>query len=458
MIFLVSSCAAKDAGRVELRFAWQDGVPDQALHASGQVVELSGANAGNRRVVASAGPVGYEPGEKLELPIGGVPHGDNLVARVELRPTASATDRVLYYGESKPFSFAPGDHVVVDVPVAMLPAPGVKPAAGGDDKGRAAGGVAIRGDPPVVSSPTVDLILWTDTGVSAQVSNFTDLREGSTQRVTLADLPAHTESVAEGSRAFVLADWDLERGVEPPCAVGEDYCQRKVVVVFADEAGYPSAPYVTDVVLDRGAPKLPADGIEVTPPVANVASIVRVTLAFSEVLAAAPMLSVEGGAVTFRAQPPGAAATYTFVAESAAGALGKSGTFSLTVAGAADPAGNAAGSLAAGEIVLDRDAPEVGEIGVAVGGQPCPPEPKPCWVNAAARDAGEIVVLSIPVNEELREGSPQARIGPLETQPCTLLEQWLYRCELPLEGVHTVDGDKPVTVRADHLTNECSGA
>ncbi len=449
IVVLLASCAAKEPGQVALRFAWEDGAPGKALYASGQIRQGADSGEATWRVVASAGPLLYEPGAKLELPFAGVPHGDGLIVVVELRATASATDRVLYYGESKPFSFAPGDLVVVDVAVEMVAAPGV---------GSATGGVAIRGEPSVVARPTVDLVLWTDTGVSVQVSNFVDLREGATERLTLAKLPVPDEDVAEGARAYLLAGWDLERGVEPTCAESEDFCQRKVVAVFADEAGYPSAPYVTDVVLDRGAPELPADGIEMTPAVANVSSIVRVTLAFSEVLAQAPTLSVEGGAITFRAQPPGSAATYTFVAESAAGALGKSGAYALTATGAADLAGNEAGALPAGTLELDREAPEIGEIEVSVGGRPCPPEPEPCWVSAAALAGGESIELSVPVNEELRDGSPQARVGSLETEPCTLVEQWRYRCELPLGGIDTIDGDKPVTVRAENLAGNPSEA
>ena len=458
LLLFLSACAAQEPGRVELRFVWNGGAPTQVLYGMGQVEQRLGDERQGVRVVASAGPVPYEPSKALRLELDRVPHGEDLVVVVEFRPTSSTTDRVLYYGESAPFSLSPGAKASVDAAVALRAAPGVGAPPAGDDGGPKAGGVAISGNPAVVQEPTVDLILWTDSGVTAQVSNFADFRADATRQVSLLDLPAYDHGEAPSRRARLLAGWDLDRGLEPPCEKGEDYCPRQVVAVFADEAGYPSAPFVASVVVDRGTPELRTGGVEVLPAVAAASGVVRTTLVFSETLAGAPGLEVEGGALSFLVQPEGPATAYMFKATAEAGDLGQSGAYALTVKGATDLAGNAAGELAVGEVVLDREAPKITGGRISVGSRQCPAEPDLCFVGRPAWDAEESITVELSVDEELREGSPRARVGSLETDECTMEGPERFSCTLSLNDLEAGDASKSVTVRAEDLAGNQSEA
>jgi hypothetical protein len=127
-------CGTEPGGTLRFRTEWPEGRPGRDARAF-----LFATVAQDGVTLLDQGPLDFSTAEGFELP--SVPHGEALVARLELRASPWANARLLYVGQAGPLSFRAGDDL--EVGIEMLPVE--------DDD--AASGDAVR-------APAADLVRY----------------------------------------------------------------------------------------------------------------------------------------------------------------------------------------------------------------------------------------------------------------------------------------------------------
>ena len=332
LIAILFSCT--DPGQLKLSVLWpeQGNAPDQVFIKT--EVRLGG---GSGAVESDpVGPVRF--GDSTGLRIERVPHGEGHVAAIEVTETPGA-ELALFYGESQPFDLVAGQVTEVQVPLSLQRPPQTS-----------TGAIALADGRAIVNDPNVRLLLVTDTGVRAELSNL----PGFVSDIVSVDLPREASSHE--------LDWDLEQGLLEPCSV-EDFCPRQVFVRFFDENNFRSRAASTSVVLDTKAPELIGAAVRYTPSEdsllarverASHGTTIFVTLNFSEAIDASSLrLTAGDSTLEFSATP--LAGTLTAVELSAVvdQALHQEGVYTLMIE-MTDLAGNR-GSASFDEPAIELD-------------------------------------------------------------------------------------------------------
>jgi hypothetical protein len=254
--FLLSgaSCSLPRDGSFTVTFSWVGSPPAEGsawIHA--RVEQRDPGPPATVHTLAAAPVVLYTHDAHLSLPK--IPDGEDRVVVVELRERQEADSQVLYYGLSGPFATKAGTTQTVTVAMALVPAPGATVSAVS---------VTSNGGRGVVSSPSVQLRLVTDTGASARISNQLTFPDAWTKSLALGGADAPPDSQAPDE---YLASWDLDWGAATPCE-DPNACQRFVFVQFVDDQGYRSATVSDVVILDTQPPQIVAAGtsIRLIPP------------------------------------------------------------------------------------------------------------------------------------------------------------------------------------------------
>jgi hypothetical protein len=261
-----------------MRFSWEK-PPDGKVWIWVRVEErLKPEVAGP--ILASAGPEGFEYGDKLSMSMDTVPNGDNRIIVVEVREGASKGLPILYYGLSEPFALASGKTVVVDVPL-MLKVPEAQAQKAEvsllfhSNEAEAVGLADIK-DATVQASfdNAVSVVLAADESFAAGLRTYAlETGEG-----------IECSSKPEGDKNWTVCaieGWDLTGGLEAPS--DKVY---SVYVKFLDRYGYESQVRKASALLDTQAPMVMAASL--SPPVAGADQPVLLSATFHEPLGKSP--------------------------------------------------------------------------------------------------------------------------------------------------------------------------
>ncbi|MEQ9500285.1 MAG: kelch repeat-containing protein [Deltaproteobacteria bacterium] len=313
---------APGPGSFALTLEWGDDGPPTAARATTfvDVRTLDDPNApptvASGRIVAEASPVAVTSllSGVETIRLDNVPHEKGLfvVAQVHAGPTRAAP--LLAYGLSDVFDFSPGERVEVTVHTDLRPGPNGQVEASG---------VTIAGTNgetfAPLRDPNVTLILTTDTGVRAEVSNFEEFSTGTTTCLELGEDRelcrvgdvARTSTSAScpddaepGRNCEFEASWNLNEGFDDDCGFDRggiheprDRCPRRVYVRFYDANGAVSRTYSASGNIDTRPPAVSTIQITYEPapdsPLTTVESAgpgtrARMTLAANEELGSVP--------------------------------------------------------------------------------------------------------------------------------------------------------------------------
>lgn len=367
---LVTGC--QEAGEFRMAFDWEGPPP---ANGSGIFVDVREVDPNaplapqidTAPVLASAAPVPLGA-DGAEIELGTVPHGNGRVVIVQVRVSVDPASPLIRYGVSEVFSFQPGDNRDFTVLVPLRPFPaveqGVDPIV--------VGGFGEDED-AFTRTPFVNLILQTDSGVQAEVSNFEAFPEGETDVIDLLlrdplERCERGTGVAQPCRYQV--SWDLNRGFDDDCGFNEnsvyrrqDRCPRRVFVRFSDDFGFRSAVASRDIILDTKAPEVSPEGTSVNPPAAISDDSIQINVAFSEpVVQDGLLVEVTGSnAPLMRRSPPpddlAPSSSFVYRIEQAL-AVGPDGSYPLNVA-ATDRAGNRLASSVSATVTVDNSVPVI---------------------------------------------------------------------------------------------------
>ncbi len=138
---------------------------------------------------------------------------------MEIREGTSELSQVLYYGRSDPFDMEEGKVVNVIVRLKLK----ATPAATTPDTmmmgtGPGAQPIWIRTvkDTGFVASPQVEMVLTTNTGVKALISNLPSFPENEATETLALVKTATAAAPAEGYTSWLI-DWNLNRGLQNKC-------------------------------------------------------------------------------------------------------------------------------------------------------------------------------------------------------------------------------------------------
>ena len=253
-ILSLTGCNAHDAGTFSTHFIWPDGAEPvlEGAWVQGRVEERPEDVLIPGRVLDSLSHA-YESGVKFSFR--DIKNGDKRVVLVEIREGKDPANRILYYGISEWFSLEAGRHT--DVPVLLqlngVPGGGATNPLGGVDVSPAIGG-----------NSDVSLLLTTDTGVSARISNSIAFASNYTQTISLSE--EILDSANNNNTKTYKTEWDLDLGFETPCQQ-EEICERRVYVRFVDAQDYESATFSGDAVIDKKAPQALPDATLMRTPI-----------------------------------------------------------------------------------------------------------------------------------------------------------------------------------------------
>jgi hypothetical protein len=351
-----TACKSHEQGVARIAFSFDPKAP-RLDHSAFLFVRIVEGKAGGA-VLGGQSAVPFDPMTGAMLDAITIPNGDNRVVIAEIRETQAADSRVLYYGLSAPFSIEPGKTTDVSVVLALTAPPG-----NGEVR-------IITGTTRLVRDPKVNLLLISDTGVKARVSNFVSFPEtvpGASEVPTRAvDLdPATAMQVAGGLNAHMIS-WDLNAGLGDPCTL-RDYCPRQVFVRFIDPQAYESATKTSSIVLDTKPPSVVESSVSVqlSPPIgsplrrvgrATIGSTASVSFTLSELISGE--LMVTSSDMT-RWTCAGTGLTFSCSARTPAGA--SDGMQSIQLA-ATDLAGNA-GQFTLSSFLVDVTPPASPDVG-----------------------------------------------------------------------------------------------
>ncbi|MEQ8275087.1 MAG: hypothetical protein RMA76_09690 [Deltaproteobacteria bacterium] len=221
-VCLLHALGCTEAATFELTMSWADGAPEGETLFVFVRVEEGG------RILGRTPGARLERGVGLEVP--DIPIGAERVVVIELREANDPTAPLRYYGVSEPFDLNAGEHVVVDVRVAL------------------------------VGPPTVTKVEVVPDRVEGYVRTSTarvELSAVGATRALLSNLPSFTESASAplglDATGAASTTWDLDRGLGTPCAQGR-VCPRTLYVRFVDDEGVRSELVDVPVVVDRQRP------------------------------------------------------------------------------------------------------------------------------------------------------------------------------------------------------------
>jgi hypothetical protein len=370
-LLLLASCTIPDAllppskrhGRFSVSFSWRDGVPgDLPLFLFARVEERPQVCAPGA-VLAEAAPVQFP--DRNTLSFGAVADGPDRVVVVEFRRRDDKAAPALYYGVSQRFRLGPGVDDDVDAHVQVVPRPGIRGVAVREANGAGLvqeGGVGVRfqtdldgasrcsGDQP--GPPRV-----------VRVANAaTSLGDGNPARTL--DLASLAPEAADAPRfhGYVVETWALDQDVG---ACLDPACSRTVYVQVVDEFGYPSDVGWASVTWDTRGASMLATLSGVSPPTASRDAFLLVTVVTDELLAAAPVLKVDGHQGWFQEVLPAAlpSGAFRFRSVAAAGALAD-GPHDVT-AGLLDLSGRTTPDAHVGSVWVDTEFPVVRDLVVS---------------------------------------------------------------------------------------------
>ncbi len=263
--------ACNPEGRVGLRFAFSDLPADlTGLFFHVQIRDADGDVLSGSVTAASANA-------RFAL---SVPHGDDRVAVVELRDSASPTaSNVIAYGVSQPFSIRPGDDRTIEARVAMRRVPAIVTLVA----------------PDTVNDGQVPITVTAD-------------RDGLAQ-IVLAQDPSLTfgrrvYDAVPGVAQTITYDIDAACRAAGSCTDG----RRNVFARLFDEAGYSSTATSTPVVVDTrpptvligsGSVSMRAPGDLLIPTTAGTGVTVRLSFVFDEPVTSTPSVTLEGSGLEF---------------------------------------------------------------------------------------------------------------------------------------------------------------
>lgn len=268
-LVLLGSCSP--AGRVALRFSFVD-LPDDltGLFFHVQIRNTDGD-------VLSGSVTAATKDARFQL---SVPNGDNRVAIVELRDSASpTTSNVIAYGVSAPFSIQPGDDEVIEARIVMRRVPSIVTLAA----------------PDTVRTSAVPIVVTSD-------------RDGLAQ-IVLAQDPSLTfgrqvYDAAPGLEQSVSYDIDAACRAAASCADG----RRNVFARLIDDSGYSSTATSTPIVVDTrppsvlvgsGSVRFEAPAGLLTPTAAGRGVTVVLSFVFDEPVTSTPSVTLEGSGLAF---------------------------------------------------------------------------------------------------------------------------------------------------------------
>ena len=299
---------AQEAGRFELTFVWPDGYPEALIGTEARVtlrVEAEG------RVLSESSPTAVTDAN-VRIPLDGVPNGPNRVALLEVRESQASESALILYGLSEPFDLNPGEVTEVRVRVDLG-----TPPTGGAVQVVPTGVAAV---PVPVNDPVAQLILQTDTGVTALISNRSDFAPGdATDTITLRNASGDAPSACAnpGDRADLCrftVSWNLDSGVG--ACVDPVSCRRRVYVRFGDALGVLGRAIITEVIVDLVPPVVVERGLTVTPTAAKQVDEIIAQVPFSEPVTPGSVVLTVGGSTTgeqlFPEDPTVPASSYTY--------------------------------------------------------------------------------------------------------------------------------------------------
>ena len=246
---LCGGCTADSAGQLSLVFAWQE-QPSQAVWLWLRAEERP-EDAG-ARILASAGPVRYEPGGQVDIELPTLPSGADRVIVLEARAEANEALPVRYYGISEPFELQGGSSVTVPVPIALLPPESARHPAtvqllfDGVARPTVNATEAAAATVRIRASGTVAAVLANDTSFSANLRTV-PLETGD--GVTCQS--PETDAAGVTWRDCRIAGWDLLAGI--PSDLGDG--SYSVFVSLIDPHGYESRTSAA-VLLDTEPPQI----------------------------------------------------------------------------------------------------------------------------------------------------------------------------------------------------------
>jgi hypothetical protein len=356
-ILAVTGC--KRLGKVVIDFEWADHPhPSEQLYATVAVEQRTDPLISENKILGTAGPVLLPPGETTHLKIDFIQPGDLRVAIFEVREFPGSDSPTLYKAISEHFETKANHDVHVSLLIRAIRPPALPESA-----------EAIRiwteTGFPYVRDSRVRLLLLTDRGVSARISNERNFLDDRTMRIPL--VATSTRTVAPDGFLAYEADWDLNFGLSAIEMEPGQY-PREVYVRFIDKNGFESVPASARVTLDTELPEL-REGTAVEPRYASPTTRIKVSLVTSELLRSAPHISVRDaeGVVFDRLLPAedGASNTYTYLSSAPGASSLPDGEYTIVVPSMVDLAGNVREDVELDTVVLDGVAPSLSDLTIA---------------------------------------------------------------------------------------------
>ena len=458
----VASCAP-EAGRFEVRFRFADETPPDGAGVFVSVRQLAPETArptlDGGRLLAAAAPVRWGS-QDVYVDVPPFPNGDRRFVVVRIQASIDEASPLLQYGLSEVFSLKADERKTIEVLVDLASAP-----ANSSDGVQT---IALVGQADAeelfVNDPNIQLILQTDTGARAEVSNFdsfpangSDVFELDPSRALNPDCIRSSETP---SRCRYQVDWNLNTGFNDDCGFApnseydrQDRCPRRVFVRFSDEFGARSAPDSVDVIFDTRAPDVAPEGTSVSPEAAVSEDPILVILAFTEPIFL-DTLTLEGSDYALPPVNAARAASSTVVEIQRAALVGPDGAYPILVAGR-DRAGNVLPPVVSATITVDTSTPEIRA-----------PQIEPAAVGG---DTDE-VTLTFEVSEPIDPGRASLQVGllldgiPIAIDPegCerTALEddyiRWTCRRRLDEARAARATQRVPVTIRVQDAAGNAS--
>ncbi|MEW5855030.1 MAG: kelch repeat-containing protein [Myxococcota bacterium] len=344
----------------------------------------------NPGILGTAATVEYTENTRLDFK--DIPVGRNRVVIIEFRRSTSTSAPVLYYGLSQPFEIVSGQRTRVQVELDLVATPNQGNGAG------ATGGVTVRatGEAGYVNSPIVTLVLTTDRGKHARVSNLSTFPEGQTDVVELASLPAAAEGAPPGLQGFELS-WDLDRNLAQACT-DSDACARTVFVRFVDDRGYASDTSSASVTLDV---RDPTGVIQVNSPIRESDTGVLCTITAAEPLheTEPPVITVTNGAGSvlglFGAPASRTSTTVTYAVSFADEAAPDDDAYTIT-ATLTDRAGRHSAAIVQ-ELRVDRHSPSVSDVVITPDPSTAVREGQEIRVELVTSEDSAVVLVELPL-------------------------------------------------------------